>query len=41
MAALGNLAIGALRLAGRTNIADGLRHHVRDPARPLTALGIT
>jgi predicted transposase YbfD/YdcC len=33
MAALRNLAIGALRLAGRDNIAEGLRHHWRDMAR--------
>jgi predicted transposase YbfD/YdcC len=41
MAALRNLAIGALRLTGRTNIAAGLRHHARDTTRPLTTLGIT
>jgi predicted transposase YbfD/YdcC len=40
MATLRNLAIGALRLAGITNIAAGLRHTGRDPARPLTVLGI-
>ncbi len=40
MATLRNLAIGALRLAGITNIAAGLRHTGRDPARPLTLLGI-
>jgi hypothetical protein len=40
MATLRNLAIGALRLAGITNIAAGLRHISRDPARPLTLLGI-
>src|SRR6266508_2240188 len=40
MATLRNLAIGALRLAGITNIAAGLRHIGRDPARPLTLLGI-
>jgi hypothetical protein len=34
MATLGNLAIGALRLAGITNIAAGLRPIGRDPARP-------
>ena len=34
MATLRNLAIGALRLAGITNIAAGLRHIGRDPARP-------
>ncbi|WP_328457156.1 hypothetical protein OG780_41410 [Streptomyces sp. NBC_00386] len=41
MAALRNLAIGALRLTGRTNIAAGLRHHARDTTPPLTTLGIT
>ncbi|MFF0728409.1 ISAs1 family transposase [Streptomyces sp. NPDC004134] len=41
MATLRNLAIGALRLAGHTNIAAGLRHHARDTTRPLTTLGIT
>ncbi len=30
MAALRNLAIGALRLTGHSNIAAGLRHHARD-----------
>ncbi|WP_420082596.1 ISAs1 family transposase (plasmid) [Streptomyces sp. JL4002] len=41
MASLRNLAIGTLRLAGRDNIAEGLRHHGRDMARPLAALGLT
>ncbi|MFE9643146.1 hypothetical protein ACFYO0_03095 [Streptomyces sp. NPDC006365] len=41
MASLRNLAIGALRLAGRDNIAEGLRHHGRDMARPLATLGLT
>ena len=36
-----NLAIGALRLAGTTNIAAGLRHNARDAHRLLTFLGIT
>jgi predicted transposase YbfD/YdcC len=40
MATCRNLAIGALRLAGATNIASGLRHNARDPARPLTLLGL-
>jgi hypothetical protein len=40
MATLRNLAIGALRLAGITNIAAALRHTGRDPARPLTLLGL-
>jgi hypothetical protein len=41
MAAYRNLAIGALRLAGTTNIAAGLRHNARDPNRPLALLGLT
>lgn len=41
MASLRNLAIGALRLAGRGNIAEGLRHHGRDMTRPLATLGLT
>lgn len=41
MASLRNLAIGTLRHHGWTNIAQGLRHHARDPWRPLTTLGIT
>ncbi|MDQ0840497.1 hypothetical protein [Streptomyces sp. V1I6] len=41
MAALGNLAIGALRLPGCDNIAASLRKHSRDATRPLTTLGIT
>lgn len=40
MASLRNLAINALRLAGHTNIATGLRHTSRDFTRPLTLLGI-
>ena len=40
MASLRNLAISALRLAGHTNIAAGLRHTARHPTRPLTLLGI-
>jgi len=32
MATLRNLAVGALRLAGTTNIAAALRHNSRDPA---------
>ena len=35
MAALRNLVIGALCRAGPVNIAAALRHHARDPARPL------
>jgi predicted transposase YbfD/YdcC len=40
MAALRNLAIGALRLAGATNIAAATRHHHANHARPLATLGI-
>jgi hypothetical protein len=40
MAVLRNAAIGALRLAGVTNIAAANRHHARDSTRPLTLLGI-
>jgi predicted transposase YbfD/YdcC len=40
MASLRNLAIGVLRLAGRDNIAEGLRHHGRDMTRPLATLGL-
>ncbi|WP_434600709.1 hypothetical protein [Streptomyces sp. A5-4] len=35
-----NLAIGAPRLAGSTNIAAALRHNARDANRPLTLLGL-
>jgi len=38
MATLRNLAIGLLRMAGADNIAEALRHHARDPHRPLTLL---
>ena len=38
MATLRNTAIGLLRLTGHTNIAAALRHHGRDPHRPLTLL---
>jgi predicted transposase YbfD/YdcC len=41
MAALRNLVITALRLAGHTNIAKALRHHARDPQRPLDTYKIT
>ena len=41
MACLRNLAIGVLCRAGPVNLATALRHHARDPARPLTTLGIT
>lgn len=39
MATIRNAAIGALRLAGITNIAT--RHHARNANRPLALLGIT
>jgi predicted transposase YbfD/YdcC len=41
MAALRNLVITALRLAGVTNIAAALRHHAREPHRPLATYKIT
>ncbi|MEV1242363.1 ISAs1 family transposase [Nonomuraea sp. NPDC050022] len=41
MAALRNLAIGALRLTGATNLAQAIRHLSRDATRPLTILGLT
>jgi predicted transposase YbfD/YdcC len=40
MATLRNLAISALRQAGVTNIAAALRHHARDPIRPIKLLKI-
>jgi predicted transposase YbfD/YdcC len=40
MATLRNLAISLHRLAGATNIAAALRHHARDPTRPLQLLKI-
>jgi hypothetical protein len=33
-------AISLLRLAGRTNIAQALRHNARNPNRPLQLLGL-
>jgi len=41
MASLRNLAIGILRCAGRSNIAQALRHNARDALRPLALLGVT
>jgi hypothetical protein len=38
MATFRNAAITALRLTGTTNIAAALRHHGRDPHRPLATL---
>ena len=40
MACLRNLAIGVLSRAGPVNLAAALRYHARDPARPVTTLGI-
>ncbi len=40
MATLRNLVISLHRLAGATNIAAALRHHGRDPRRPLQLLMI-
>jgi predicted transposase YbfD/YdcC len=41
MACLRNLAIGVLSRAGPVNVAAALRHHARDPRRPLATLGIS
>ena len=41
MAALRNLAIGALRLAGRTDITEATRWAARRMNRPFTILGLT
>jgi hypothetical protein len=41
MATLRNLVIGVLCRAGPVNVAAALRHHARDPRRPLATLGIT
>jgi hypothetical protein len=41
MACLRNLVVGALCRAGPVNLAAALRHHSRDPHRPLATLGIT
>ncbi|WP_137724414.1 ISAs1 family transposase, partial [Prescottella subtropica] len=38
MATLRNTVVGILRLAGHTNIAGALRHHGRDPHRPIDLL---
>ena len=40
MACLCNLIIGLLSRAGPVNVAAALRHHARDPVRPLATLGI-
>jgi predicted transposase YbfD/YdcC len=41
MATMRNLVIGVLCRAGTVNVAATLRHHARDPRRPLDTLGIT
>ncbi len=41
MASLRNLVIGALRLAGATNIAATSRYNAKNPSRALPALGIS
>jgi hypothetical protein len=41
MAALRNLAIGALRLTGRTDITEATRWASRRPHRPFTILELT
>ena len=41
MASLRDLAIGALRLAGRRDITEATRWASRDMTRPLTILGLT
>lgn len=41
MTCLRNLVIGALRRTGPGNLAAALRHHSRDPHRPLATLGIS
>jgi hypothetical protein len=40
MACLRNLAVGVLRRSGPVNLAAALRHHSRDPCRPLAILEI-
>ncbi|WP_334522775.1 hypothetical protein [Streptomyces sp. B21-105] len=40
MATWRNVAIGALRLAGATNIAAALRHNARNADRALALLGL-
>jgi hypothetical protein len=40
LACLCTPAINALRLAGHTNVADGLREHARTPLLPLMTLGL-
>jgi hypothetical protein len=40
-ASLPNLAIGALRLAGRTNVTEAIRWACRNMTRPFTPFGPT
>jgi predicted transposase YbfD/YdcC len=40
MATWRNLAVGAMKLTGVTNLAAGLRRNARDPRRPLALLGL-
>jgi hypothetical protein len=41
MTAMRNLAIGVLCRAEPANLAAILRHHARDPHRPLASLGMS
>ena len=41
MAALRNMTISLLRLAGEPNIAAALRRHAAHPAKPLALVGAT
>ena len=41
MAALRNLSIGILKMAGHTSIATACRHHARDATRTLATLGLS
>jgi hypothetical protein len=41
MAGLRNLAIGALRMAGRTDVTEATRWAGRSMDRPFTILGLT
>jgi hypothetical protein len=41
MAALRNLGIGILKLAGHASVAAACRHHARDATRILATLGLS
>ena len=41
MAALRNLGIGILKMAGHASIAVACRHHARDATRTLATLGLS